>query len=223
MNSSLETSIIFDINGTLVESYDFDSLCYMEAVRDVLGEVAIHDSWEKYNHVTDSGILQQIIEENELNNAAGLIAEVRGVFGAKIRRYIDDGGTCELVPGAPEALARLVKDGFKVGLSTGGWRHMARMKLQRAGIPIDSLPLTSSDDDVDRVRIMEKCLNRLGGYPQRAIYVGDGIWDLKASANAGCAFIGVGERLKGFCSQWVRDFLDPAWGITVERALKRMQ
>lgn len=29
--------VMFDIDGTLVESYDFDSICFVDAVHDVLG------------------------------------------------------------------------------------------------------------------------------------------------------------------------------------------
>ena len=33
---------IFDIDGTLVESFGFDDACYISAVREVSGEVHIH-------------------------------------------------------------------------------------------------------------------------------------------------------------------------------------
>ena len=39
---------IFDIDGTLVESFGFDDACYISAIREVLGEVHIHDDWSKY-------------------------------------------------------------------------------------------------------------------------------------------------------------------------------
>ena len=61
---------IFDIDGTLIESFGFDGDCYINAVKEVLGEVHIYDDWGKYEKVTDSGILSQIMKENGINDNA---------------------------------------------------------------------------------------------------------------------------------------------------------
>lgn len=52
--------VMFDIDGTLVESYDFDASCFVQAVQNVL-DICIDTDWSKYVHVTDSGILDEII------------------------------------------------------------------------------------------------------------------------------------------------------------------
>lgn len=46
------------------------------ARRDALGEVYIYDNWGTYKNVTDTGILQQIMEENKIKET-GQINEVR--------------------------------------------------------------------------------------------------------------------------------------------------
>ena len=38
---------IFDIDGTLVDSFGFDDACYISAIREVLGEVYIHKAKRK--------------------------------------------------------------------------------------------------------------------------------------------------------------------------------
>ena len=43
---------MFDIDGTLVKSYDFDGECYVEAVHKILGHQLDAD-WSKYINVTD--------------------------------------------------------------------------------------------------------------------------------------------------------------------------
>jgi hypothetical protein len=48
---------IFDIDGTLLDSYGVDNSLYAEAVREALGEVTIRDGWDKYACVTDTGVL----------------------------------------------------------------------------------------------------------------------------------------------------------------------
>lgn len=93
------------------------------------------------------------------------------------------------------------------------------MKLDHAGIPAGNLVIASSDDSADRVEIMTACLDRLGGVPDRAIYVGDGLWDLEASRKAGWAFIGVGEKLRGRCANWISDFTDSGWQLPLRSTM----
>ena len=66
MKTTSKIAVIFDIDGTLVESSGFEDDLYVAAVRDVLGDVCIRKSWSTYRHVTDTGILRQIMEENRI-------------------------------------------------------------------------------------------------------------------------------------------------------------
>lgn len=54
--------VVFDIDGTLVDSNEFDGLLYAEAVKRVLGH-EIDRTWCNYTSVTDSGILNEILEQ----------------------------------------------------------------------------------------------------------------------------------------------------------------
>ena len=197
---------IFDIDGTLVDSFGFDDAYYISAIREVLGEVHIHDNWSKYVNVTDTGSLRQIMKENNIQEK-GQINEVRTKFGELIRQYLQNGGKCSPIEGAIHLINKLLAtDGYKVGFATGGWRHTATMKLQHAGFNLKNTVLTSSDDSDKRVEIMEKCLFALGNNFQRVVYIGDAQWDIEATEKLGWHFIGVGTRLKGKCEFWVEDF-----------------
>jgi phosphoglycolate phosphatase-like HAD superfamily hydrolase len=205
--------VVFDVDGTLLDSDAFDGELYIAAVRQVLGDVEIDASWQRYRNVTDAGVLAQIVEEVGVLDAERVKSEVRHLFGSLVQRHLASGGACVAIAGAIDALERLHSSGYKVGVATGGWGHTARMKLDRAGIPVENLVIASSDDSADRVEIMTTCLLRLGGDPQHAIYVGDGLWDLEASRKAGWGFIGVGARLRGRCDNWIADFTDEAWRL----------
>ena len=197
---------IFDIDGTLVESFGFDDACYISAIREVLGEVHIHDDWSKYKNVTDTGSLRQIMEENEIQEV-GQIEEVRTKFGELIRQHLQNGGKCHPKEGAIHLINELLAaEDYKVGFATGGWRHTAKMKLRHTGFNLKNTVLTSSDDGDERVVIMQKCLSALGNRFQRIVYVGDAEWDMQATKILGWHFIGVGARLKGKCEFWVEDF-----------------
>ena len=197
---------IFDIDGTLVESFDFDGASYVSAIREVLGEIYIDDDWSKYKNVTDSGILRQIMEENKIQED-GQIEEVRKKFGELIGQYFKNGGECRPTKGAICLIDKLLSDQhYKIGIATGGWKHTAKMKLRHAGFNLRNTVLFSSDDSDERVEIMKKCLSALGDGFHRIVYIGDAVWDIQATKKLGWHFIGVGPRLKGKCECWVEDF-----------------
>ena len=173
--------MIFDIDGTLVESFHFDGIIYASAVKDVLGEVYINDNWNQYKNITDSGILQQIMDENKIWEE-GHIGEVRKKFGELIGRYLENSGECRPKKGANCLIDKLLFDQrYKIGLATGGWGHTAEMKLQQAGFDLKNMVLFSSDDSNERVEIMKKCLLALGNCFHRIVYVGDAEWDIQAA------------------------------------------
>jgi phosphoglycolate phosphatase-like HAD superfamily hydrolase len=55
---------MFDLDGTLVDSTNVDSACYLQALVDIFGfDLDLIDrDWGNYPHVTDSGILQTLCQ-----------------------------------------------------------------------------------------------------------------------------------------------------------------
>jgi len=204
----MDACVIFDIDGTLVDSVADDARLYAAAVLRVLGDVSLRPRWSDYEHVTDRGILRQICHENGLD-ITRCEQSVRTRFGELMADHLRQESSCPPTPGAISFLEKLRnKPDCRIGIATGGWGHTARMKLACAGYEVSDIPLTSSDDGHERVRIMEQCRDLL---PAAAvtIYVGDGDWDKRACERLGWRFIGVGSRLHGKCEYWLPDFSDP--------------
>ena len=189
--------IMFDIDGTLVESNDFDSECYQAAIQDVLGAL-IHTDWDKYDHPTDSGILNQVIDELHLQEDRDSIAtSVKERFLHRISTHLTK-HKASPIPGAPEFLARLTARGdVKVAMATGGWLESAKLKLNAAAIDFTGIPIASSSDHFSKIEIMKIAELRAGSnrYGSRT-YFGDGSWDLKASEALGYNFVLVGDRIE---------------------------
>ena len=61
-------ALLFDIDGTLLDSNGVDGELYITAVRCVLSDVRIRESWGCYRHVTDAGILDEILSDNGIAN-----------------------------------------------------------------------------------------------------------------------------------------------------------
>ena len=202
------TSLIFDIDDTLIQTFDFEGTFYIKAVKHVLGNITINDNWGHYKNVTDVGILKQLMDENKIQDKS-LIQKVRNKFGELIQSYLENGGQCSPIKGAVEWLQKIrLEKKNQIGIATGGWGHTAKLKLQHAGFDIQGLVLCSCDDSEERIEIMKKCLDQLGGLNSNVVYFGDGDWDQKACDELRWRFVGVGLNLKGKCDFWIYDFSD---------------
>ena len=87
-------------------------------------------------------------------------------------------------------LSRLAQVGTHcVSLATGGWRDSARLKMASAGMCFDDHPAASADDALDRESIMrlskQRAAERYGESFACTVYVGDGVWDARASRSVG--------------------------------------
>ena len=184
---------MFDIDGTLIESYELDSLCYIEAVKGVTG-LSIVSDWSQYKHVTDSGILDEIIILNGLLESDRIQADVKQLFLEKLEVALARQPIKEVV-GASDFLTLLQSiDNVVVSLATGGWRESAMLKLESAGIDCSSIPLASSNDHYSRVEIMKCASQRAASEQYPCTYFGDGVWDKQACDKLGYNFVLVGNK-----------------------------
>jgi beta-phosphoglucomutase-like phosphatase (HAD superfamily) len=194
-------AVILDIDGTLLESDDIDGSLYLAAVRKVLGEVRIRDSWGLYRNVTDGGILHEILRDNFLPLTPKTLNAVRAFFVESMARHIEINGPFTEIPGAKDFVSGLLAStSSRIAYATGGWSESAAMKLGSAGFPMQGIPLASSDDYIERQSIMLHALDQLGTEFESITYYGDGKWDETATRMLGWDFVPVGKRLGGLRS-----------------------
>jgi beta-phosphoglucomutase-like phosphatase (HAD superfamily) len=187
---------MFDIDGTLIESYDFDSECFTEAVKEVTG-LEIDTDWARYKHVTDTGILNEFFNENNIENTNEVTENIKCAFLAKIQNRIDEESINE-INGASEFITKLKElDDVVISFATGGWLESAVLKLESAGIDISGIPIASSNDHHSRIEIMKIAEQRAIKESRLSFtYFGDGSWDLKACKELGVNFVLVGDKLE---------------------------
>ena len=185
--------VMFDIDGTLVETYEIDSQCFINAVKDVTG-LSINSDWSKYQHVTDSGILDEILVSEGYSNSEGIKVKVKQCFLKKLEASLARDPVKEIVGAA--AFLKLLQSMNNVGVSlaTGGWRESAKLKLESAKINFSSIPLASANDHYSRIEIMKLAANRAGNNQYPCTYFGDCVWDKEACSSLGYNFVLVGRK-----------------------------
>ncbi len=194
-------AIVFDIDGTLLQSNEVDDALYQEAVRAVLGSVQFRESFADYDHVTDSGIIQQLLDDNQIVSEPTYIPVIRRRFVRALNDHVQKEGPFQEVPGAKGFLNAYQKStDHCVAIATGGWRESAMLKLDSAGIDVTDVPLATSDDSACRSEIMQIAVNALGSEFESITYYGDALWDRKACDELGWNFVAVGPALGGIDS-----------------------
>jgi beta-phosphoglucomutase-like phosphatase (HAD superfamily) len=189
--------VLFDIDGTLVDSNGFDSRLYIEAVREILG-MEIDDDWSRYKHVTDSGVLEEVLDRMGFDaDRTAMRTAVQQDFIRRVDSYLaSKNRILPEIPGARHFVETLnVVPGVSLGFATGGWYETAFAKLLAIGLPPGSFPIASSSDAASRKDIMTLAERRISnGQPvSRRTYFGDGPWDKEASAQLGFDFVAIGD------------------------------
>ncbi len=200
-------TIIFDLDGTLIQSTDFDDAYFKEAITEITGIKQFRKDWNDYTNVTDSGLLKEIFSDAEVEFDHVIESEIKDIFFRKMKTLFASGYQIEPILGAREMLEKLCAADIPYGIATGGWGCTAKLKMKAAGLPTPQY-IASSDNAAERSKIMLECLEKMKPN-ENPVYFGDGEWDACATAELGWRFVGVGPRLKTKTQFWIENFQDP--------------
>lgn len=226
---------IFDIDGTLTESVAVDEVCFVQAFRDVLGIERINTNWLEYTFQTDSGLALEICHQHLGRDPGGAeIISLQSRFAELLSAVVEGAGQpISDIPGAAALLRLLTAHAhWHVAIATGGWSVLARFKLASAGLAVDGFPWANADDALDRVDILRTAIGRAGQHYQqdtfeKVVYVGDGVWDVRAAKALGIGFVGLatdkkaGRLVEEGASCVLPNFSDPVRVIECLEAVAR--
>ncbi|CZF78576.1 haloacid dehalogenase-like hydrolase [Grimontia celer] len=193
---------MLDVDGTLIDSYDFDSDCFRSAVEEVVG-IELTDDWGAFTNVTDVGILEELIEQQGMRQERmRILREVKALFLQKLREYISSNkNDLTATPGAIEFVNDMkAHPNVVLAIATGGWEESAKMKLSAAGFDVTGVSFASCSDAMTRSEIMALAAFRAkqdtGAVFTRRVYFGDGEWDKMATSTLGYEFVAVGTKVQ---------------------------
>ncbi|MEZ0354925.1 HAD family hydrolase [Mycobacterium sp. SA01] len=179
-------AVLFDIDGTLVDS----NYLHVHAWQQAFHEVGLPvQAWHVHRSIGMDG--STMVEE--LSNGADDDAQKR-LKDSHTRHYEAGADLLTALPGARELLKRVADLGLQVVLATSAPEN--ELALLRKTLGCDDLvsAITSSEDVEEakpRPDIVNVALDKAGVPAQRAVFVGDTVWDVEASARAGVPCIAV--------------------------------
>jgi HAD superfamily hydrolase (TIGR01549 family) len=185
MTDSENAAILFDIDGTLVDSTYHHAIAWQRAFD--RHDITI-PLWRIHRTIGMGG-------DKLVAHVAGDDVEER--LGDDLRddwreEYVEIKAEVAPLPGAAELIHALVKDGYRVALASSGDPEFADETLDDLEIR-DDVAVLKTSDDVDGSKpepdLIEVTLEALGS--SRAVLVGDTPYDVQSAERAGLKCIGL--------------------------------
>lgn len=202
-------AVIFDIDGTLIDSVDLHAEAWREALRHFGHEIPFERVRTQIGKGGDL-LMADLLPEDEVRRRGKEIEEYR--LDLFKREYLP---RVKAFPGVRELFERIEADGLRIALASSARKEELGRYKQIAGID-DLLEAETSSDDAEKSKphpdIFEAALGRLEDVAaDEAIAVGDTPYDAQAAGKAGLRTIGL------LCGGWPERDLREAGCIAIYR------
>jgi len=186
MTDAPSTAVLFDIDGTLVDSNYAHVDAWWRAFR-VTGQSV--DAWRIHRLIgmDASRLLDELVPDMSDEDRATAKQYQAAYFAEHMPRL-------RLLPGARELLEAVASRGHAVVLATSAPEN----ELVRLRELLDAeqwISVVTSGEDVEEAKpapdIVQVALDRAGVDPSNAVMIGDAMWDVETSAKVGVTCISV--------------------------------
>ncbi|MGY4650959.1 HAD family hydrolase [Mycobacterium sp. URHB0021] len=179
-------AVLFDIDGTLVDS----NYLHVHAWQRAFTEVGLSvEAWRIHRAIgMDGSLLLSSLAGDADDAVRSRAKDLHGRF------YQETAPLMRRLPGARGLLERVGDLGLQIVLATSAPEE--ELALTRNVLACEDLvSVVTSSEDVDTAKpqpgIVQVSLDRAGVDSDGAVFVGDAIWDMKASRKAGVPSIGL--------------------------------
>lgn len=175
-------AVLFDLDGTLLDSYQLITSAFRHACTAVLGR-----------EVSDAEVTSrwgQPLSDRFAAIAAGRIPELVAAYTDFYSLHVDQ--LAALFPGVREMLGQLAERGLRLGVVTSKRRASTAEALEKFGLrPFIRVAVSAEDVDApkpapDPIVLAAK---QLGAASEETWMVGDGVLDMQAARAAGAASV----------------------------------
>jgi HAD superfamily hydrolase (TIGR01509 family) len=182
-------ALLFDLDGTLVDSVYQHVLAWREALEECGLKLAV---WRIHRRIGMSGglLINALLRETGRPVTREEIVRLQDGHARAYARMVSQ---VRPLPGARELLAYLSQQEVPWAIATSGLIESARPALETLGLPPDAPVITR--DQVQRAKpdpdLFLAAAERISVPITASIVVGDSIWDLLAAWRAGALGVGL--------------------------------
>ena len=182
-------AVIFDLDGTLVDTVYAHALAWWRVLREADLPVA---AWKVHRLIGMSGglITQAAAHEIGRDLSPDETERLQKRHGELYKALLPDR---QPLPGAVALLKHLRDAKIKHGIATSGKRQDAQPSLEALDLPADMVVIDRTA--VERAKpepdLFLACQEKLGVPPDQCYVVGDAVWDVLAARRAGMLAVGL--------------------------------
>lgn len=190
---------LFDLDGTLCQTYYADDNSFVKAATEVIGAPFDKNSWKGCEHLTDSAIFEHFYTSTKLVKPTdSVVKQMQSIFISILEdKFKNDQSFFKEIPGASKFVNYInSQTNCSVGVATGGWKHIAEFKLKNIGLDTSKFDLIGSDDHHSKKdftsSLIDSMKTKLGiSAFDHIYYFGDSLYDKTCCEILGIEFIGI--------------------------------
>jgi phosphoglycolate phosphatase-like HAD superfamily hydrolase len=190
---------LFDLDGTLCQTYYADDDSFVKAASKVIGVQFDKTSWRGCENLTDSAIFEHFyINTNSKKPEKHIIEKMQSHFIEILKtKHENDKAFFKEIPGAAKFVNQINDHSYSTaGVATGGWKHIAEFKLKSIGLDTNNLEFIGSDDHHSKVDFTDALIKRIKiklkiSSFDHTYYFGDSLYDKACCEVLGIEFIGI--------------------------------
>jgi phosphoglycolate phosphatase len=198
MKKPIDPLVLWDVDGTLLDTHWTDKRAMAEAGRELIGRDFTIDGVDMAGTL-DPNIWRDIAVRNDIADAAGLEQRYRSAYLARLEAREAAASMIRAFPDAVALVARLAHTPDVIqGLLTGNYPEIGRCKLHAAGIDLSAFQVCAwGPDGRTRRELFPVAFSRFASLagrapePGRVVVIGDTPRDVECAREFGCRMLAV--------------------------------
>jgi HAD superfamily hydrolase (TIGR01509 family) len=183
----MRTGVLFDVDGTLIDTTYLHTVAWWEALRQHDADVPMAEIHRAIGMGSDKLLDHLLGDDRDRSDDDELSTDHDILYGAWWERL-------RPLPGAADLLRAVAKRGVAVVLASSA-KEAELKRLRQVLDADDTIAAATSSSDAEQSKpapdILQAALDQSDVDPRRAVFVGDSVWDVQAAGRLDIPCIGL--------------------------------